>query len=496
MENGTMRRSGRVLLIVLTVLVVLAGAGAAVVLRLDTRAKEQHEMLSRAISARETWLSDTRVRLTENGAELGSYTLDDLGLVESARSYITVGLTQLDLLPQEEFEALGLRERISWSLRGRGSAQNVTLDAASLDTAKPEADANRVERTAPQDARVSFEDGKFTLQAETGGNTLRDGAVHDAIAQALTGVVDMGQEPQTIEAELTDIDCYEMPEITEENTAFDMQESFEEALDGFSLTVNFEKAAPQLSFEQPTQTISQEQAQALVTLNADGTVMVDEAGVRALADGWAALYDIPDTKYQFKSEVDGYVPIQFLDVSYKVDCDALTKELRERLRTLDAGEVVPEIVCCRNGEPFDIKDTYIEVDITNQKVTFYKDGERIVFTDVVTGLPDGHQTITGLFYTYYKATDIWLDGPDYHVFVKYWVSMTDLYGLHDASWRSNFGGDYYLYAGSHGCVNTPEEAMKTIYDNVTDGIPILSYHHERPVQEEPEETTDTQETLD
>ena len=491
-----MRRSGRVLLIVLAVLVVLAGAGAAVVLRLDTRAKEQHEMLSRAILARETWLSDTRVRLTENGAELGSYTLEDLGLAESARSYITVGLTQVDLLPQEEFEALGLRERISWSLGGRGSAQNVTLDMTELDTTKPEADANRVERTAPQDAQVSFEDGKFTLQAEAGGNTLRSGAVHDAFAQALTDVVDMGQAASVIPAELTDVDCYEVPEITEENTAFDIQESFEDALDGFALTINFEKAAPQLNFETPTQTISQEQAQALVMLNADGTLSVDEAEVRALADSWAALYDIPDTKYQFKSEVDGYVPIQFLDVSYKVDCDALTKELRERLRTLDAGEVVPEIVCCRNGEPFDIKDTYIEVDITNQKVTFYKDGERIVFTDVVTGLPDGHQTITGLYYTYYKATDIWLDGPDYHVFVKYWVSMTDLYGLHDASWRSNFGGDYYLYAGSHGCINTPEEAMKTIYDNVTDGIPILSYHHERPVQEEPEETTDTQEALD
>ena len=491
-----MRRSGRVLLIVLAVLVVLAGAGAAVVLRLDTRAKEQHEMLSRAILARETWLSDTRVCLLENGAELGSYTLEDLGLAESARSYITVGLTQVDLLPQEEFEALGLRERISWSLGGRGSAQNVTLDMTELDTTKPEADANRVERTAPQDAQVSFEDGKFTLRAETGGNTLRSGAVHDAFAQALTDVVDMGQAASVIPAELTDVDCYEVPEITEENTAFDMQESFEDALDGFALTINFEKAAPQLNFETPTQTISQEQAQALVMLNADGTLSVDEAEVRALADGWAALYDIPDTKYQFKSEVDGYVPIQFLDVSYKVDRDALMKELRERLRTLDAGEVVPEIVCCRNGEPFDIKDTYIEVDITNQKVTFYKDGERIVFTDVVTGLPDGHQTITGLYYTYYKATDIWLDGPDYHVFVKYWVSMTDLYGLHDASWRSNFGGDYYLYAGSHGCINTPEEAMKTIYDNVTDGIPILSYHHERPVQEEPKETTDTQEALD
>ena len=496
MENGTMRRSGRVLLIVLTVLVVLAGAGAAVVLRLDTRAKEQHEMLSRAISARETWLSDTRVRLTENGAELGSYTLEDLGLAESARSYITVGLTQVDLLPQEEFEALGLRERISWSLGGRGSAQNVTLDVTKLNTTKPEADANRVERTAPQDAQVSFEDGKFTLQAETGGNTLRDGAVHDAIAQALTGVVDMGQEPQTIEAELTDIDCYEVPEITEENTAFDMQESFEDALDGFALTINFEKAAPQLNFETPTQTISQEQAQALVTLNADGTVMVDEAGVRALADGWAALYDIPNTKYQFRSEVDGYVPIQFLDVSYKVDRDALTKQIVERLRTLDDEEVVPEIACYRDGEPFDIKDTYIEVDITNQKMTFYKDGDLVVSTDIVTGLPDGHPTITGLYYTYYKTTDIWLDGPDYHVFVKYWVSITDLYGLHDASWRSKFGSDYYLYAGSHGCVNTPEEAMKTIYDNVTDGIPILSYHHEKPVPEEAETAGETQVILE
>ena len=49
--------------------------------------------------------------------------------------------------------------------------------------------------------------------------------------------------------------------------------------------------------------------------------------VRALADDWAALYDIPDTKYQFKSEVDGYVPIQFLNVSYKVDRDALTKQI-------------------------------------------------------------------------------------------------------------------------------------------------------------------------
>ena len=490
-----MKKSVKVLLLVLAVLLALTGAGAFMLVRLDTQAKTRHAALASALAARETWLSDTRVQLTENGAELGSYTLDELGLAQEAKAELTAGLSRLDLLPEAEFEALGVTERIAWGSQAHAEIPDVTLRLADLDVSEPEADALAAEREAPQDAHVAFEDGTFTLQEAVRGNTLREGAVRDALTQALAGVVDAGQAPETIPAELTDIDCYEAPEITTQNTAFDLNQSFQDELHGFLLTVNFRKAAPQLDFEQPAQKLTQTQAEALVTLDDDGSVVVDENGVRALVDSWADAYDIPYTKYRFKSEVDGYVPIQFLDVSYEVDRDALTDELCERLRTLDAGEITPEITCVRNGEPFDIKDTYIEVDITNQKMTFYKDGRLVVSTDVVTGLPDGHPTITGLYYTYYKTTDIWLDGPDYHVFVKYWVSITDLYGLHDASWRSNFGGDYYLYAGSHGCVNTPEEAMKTIYDNVTDGIPILSYHHERPAPETPEEQIDTQETL-
>ena len=482
-----MKKSVKVLLIVLAVLVGLAGVGTFVLLRLDTQAKEKHTQLAAAIEAREAWLSDTRVQLTENEEEIGTYSLAELGLAQSAQAALTGGLSQLDLLPEADFEALGLFERLSWSAGSSGGVPNAALQLDSLDVTKPEADANAIEREAPQDAHVAFEDGVFQVEEAVNGNKLKDGAVRAALEQTLSGITDAGQQAETIVAELTEIDCYETPEITTENTEFDIQKSFEDELHGFLLTVDFAKAAPQLTFEEPVQKLSQKQAEALISLEDDGAVTVDEAGVHALVNGWAEEYDIPYTKYQFKSEVDGYVPIQFLDVSYRLDREALTKTLCERLRTLDAGEVTPEIVCYRGDEPFDIKDTYIEVDITNQKMTFYKDGELVVSTDVVTGLPDGHPTITGLYYTYYKTTDIWLDGPDYHVFVKYWVSITDLYGLHDASWRSNFGSDIYLYGGSHGCVNTPEEAMKAIYDNVTDGIPILSYHHERPVQQTAEE---------
>ena len=486
-----MKKGSKILLIVLAALLVFAGAGAFALLKLDARAKETHAALAEALSAREAWLEETKVRLMENGAEIGAYMLPELGLAENAEQVLKAGLSQTDLLPEAEFEALGLFDRLRWLKDSDDTAPDVTLDLTALDTAKPEQDANATSREAPQDAHVSLEDGKFTVVEAVPGNMLRDGAVLEAISNALEGVTDAGQAPQTIDAELTAVDCYEAPEITTENTEFDIEKAFSDELHGFLLTVNFQKAAPQLTFDEPSQKISQQQAEEFLTLEADGTVTVDEDAVRALVDGWAEAYDIPYTKYQFKSEVDGYVPIQFLDVSYEVDREALTIDICQRLRTLDAGEVEPTIVCYRNGEPFAIKDTYIEVDITNQKMTFYKDGERIVFTDVVTGLPDGHPTITGLYYTYYKTTDIWLDGPDYHVFVKYWVSITDLYGLHDASWRSNFGGDIYLYGGSHGCVNTPEEAMKTIYDNVTDGIPIISYHHERPVQEDASNISET-----
>ena len=51
----------------------------------------------------------------------------------------------------------------------------------------------------------------------------------------------------------------------------------------------------------------------------------------------------------------------------------------------------------------------------------------------------------------------------------------DIIGLHDASWRSNFGASFYVYGGSHGCVNTPEEAMALIWNLAEDGTPVLMH---------------------
>ena len=140
-----------------------------------------------------------------------------------------------------------------------------------------------------------------------------------------------------------------------------------------------------------------------------------------------------------------------------------------------------------NGGPFVIQDTYIEVDLTNQVMTFIKDGELIVSTDIVSGCNAVSATPRGLYFTSQKLRNTTLIGPTWADFVEYWISITpsNTLGLHDASWRDEFGGDIYLENGSHGCINTPLDAIRTIYETVEDDTPVLVYHHARPGSNEP-----------
>lgn len=48
-------------------------------------------------------------------------------------------------------------------------------------------------------------------------------------------------------------------------------------------------------------------------------------------------------------------------------------------------------------------------------------------------------------------------------------------GIHDLTKRSRFGGDIYLTNGSHGCINTPLDNVRTIYENIEVNTPIVVY---------------------
>ena len=49
-------------------------------------------------------------------------------------------------------------------------------------------------------------------------------------------------------------------------------------------------------------------------------------------------------------------------------------------------------------------------------------------------------------------------------------------GIHDASWRDEYGGDIYIRNGSHGCINTPLEIVEKMYEVMEVGTPCILYY--------------------
>lgn len=125
---------------------------------------------------------------------------------------------------------------------------------------------------------------------------------------------------------------------------------------------------------------------------------------------------------------------------------------------------------------FDDVKTYVEIDLSKQRVRMFIDGKAIVDTPCVTGcVASGNATPRGIFFLTYKTTDAILRGEDYNSPVKYWMPFNGNIGMHDASWRKTFGKDIYVYNGSHGCINLPYNEAKKIYENITKEMPIIVY---------------------
>ncbi len=121
--------------------------------------------------------------------------------------------------------------------------------------------------------------------------------------------------------------------------------------------------------------------------------------------------------------------------------------------------------------------TYIEVSIDEQKMWFYLNGKLYVETPVVTGMKNGYNdTPKGAFPILQRQSPATLVGADYVTVVNYWLGFTySGCGVHDSTWRGSgeYGGNTYTYNGSHGCVNTPFDAVKKIYDKARVGMYVV-----------------------
>ena len=397
-------------------------------------------------------------------------------LNEAAASYkltLTVNGKKLSFTAEE----LGLKLDEAALASFLEAAQNGTELPASVFTYDRDALKSLLKsglNAAPKNATVSYSSskGKFVANEGANGTEYDVDAAADAAAAAL-GL--LNAEDQT-EVKTTSV----APELT---ASSDKVKNAVNTANGYlnvSLTYTYSPEGGSTSKE----SIGVSTLATFVKVSEKMEVSVSKSAIESYASKMSDKYSGGDYKGSFKSTG--------LTVTYygqRVNKSALTDDIYSCVTSGKSGTRTAPY-SAKSDLPYG--GSYVEVDLTNQKLDLYKNGERLLSTGLVSGsVAEGHCTPTGVYSIYAKQTDRYLTGADYRSFVNYWMPFLGGYGLHDATWRSSFGGDIYLYDGSHGCVNLPKSAAKTIFNNVSVGTKVILYGGKREVPDLEQKLTGT-----
>lgn len=208
---------------------------------------------------------------------------------------------------------------------------------------------------------------------------------------------------------------------------------------------------------------------------------IDEEAVAAFVATNASKYDTYGKSRNFMTTLGVELTLPTGGFGWKTDRAAVTEEL---LAFVDAGTVTDAEPVYSNTAPWhgmnDIGNSYVEADLSNQHLYLYYKGELVFETDFVSGAMNSTPdcvTPAGVFDITYKTTNAVLRGGDYETPVTYWMPFYGNYGMHDATWRWQFGGEIFLTDGSHGCLNLPLDSAATIYNYMYEGYPVICYYY-------------------
>ena len=208
------------------------------------------------------------------------------------------------------------------------------------------------------------------------------------------------------------------------------------------------------------------------------SVKIEVEKVRAFIDELAKSYNTYGKDRTFTTSKGNVVTVSGGNYGWLVDNEKETEELCNIIRNGETVEREPvyERTAATHGPNNDIANTYAEISIADQHMWFYKDGNLIVSSDVVTGnTANGNDTPKGTYFLAYKARNTVLTGPGYASPVSFWLPFNGGVGMHDASWRGVFGGSIYRGGGSHGCVNMPYSEVSKVYEAISAGDPVIVY---------------------
>lgn len=320
--------------------------------------------------------------------------------------------------------------------------------------------------TEPQDAGLVFKGDSFDIKEAVMGNKLDYGKVRAEIEKAIT--------TDHKDIKLTD-SYYENPTVLSDSKELKQLEEDAKKIEAMNIKFNFNGFDIKLTGKNLVDMLEQK--------GDKFTIDYDK-----LMDFMKEVADKTDTygkDRKFKATGIGEIVVNPGVYGYLLDQAATGDEVLKLFNQRKSGDIEPiyeRYGFERTKDGGDIGNTYIEVDLSRQHLWFYKNGELVVESPIVTGINQGGwQTNVGVGSILSKNTNQTLKGEDffggkYSTPVKYWMPIGwDGEGFHDADWRYSFGGSIYQTDGSHGCLNLPPSVAETIFNNVEIHTPVVVY---------------------
>lgn len=315
----------------------------------------------------------------------------------------------------------------------------------------------------PKSPILQYENGKYTILKETYGNKVDKEKLHESIVSA----IESGNETLDMEK----AECYAKPRFTSESP---------EIIEAKDILDKYVSSKITYKMNGSDEILDGDKIKEFLDVDKDYQVNVNEKKVKEYVISLAEKYNTVGKTRKFKSASGNVLSISGGDYGRRIDISEEVNYIVDAVKEGKTDDREPKYSQAPfyNGDADDdIGSTYVEVNLSGQHLWFFKNGQLIIDSPIVSGnISNGHGTPGGVYKLDYKERNATLKGEGYSSPVSFWMPFNGGIGIHDATWRSSFGGNIYLYGGSHGCVNAPYSVANTIFNNIEEGTPIVCYY--------------------
>ncbi|HBL06587.1 MAG TPA: peptidoglycan-binding protein, partial [Clostridium sp.] len=312
----------------------------------------------------------------------------------------------------------------------------------------------------PESAKIEYENKEYVIKDEVQGNKVNKDILYKKVNEALNNKVD--------EINLEEIECYEKPKYT---VASKEVVNAKNTLDKYIGSVITHK------FGDNKEVLNGDSIHNWLDIDKNFKVSINEEKAREYVNSLSIKYDTYGATRNFKTSIGTTVNVSGGNYGWLINYSEETETLINAIKDGKKEERQP--IYAQTAVAYganDFGNTYVEINLTTQHIWYYNDGVLITEGPMVSGNADSkHATPPGIYSLTYKEKNATLRGEQYAAPVSYWMPFNGDIGIHDATWRSKFGGQIYITDGSHGCINTPYDVASKIFEYITQGTPVICY---------------------